>query len=261
EFGTFVSPRFAARASLGERWALRVAAGTGFFGPTPFVEEVEAIGLARLDLSSGLRAEQAVGGSIDLGGTVGSFELNATLFGSLLEDAVDLVGSAPGRVALANSAGTTRTGGVELLARYRAGPLHLTTTYTGLAATELPPAEATRRRVPYNPSHAIGVVGIWEREGRSRLGAELFFTGRQDTEDDPYRTTTPAYLIVGLLAEHRIGRFRLFLNLENLTDRRQSRYDSIVRPERAPDGRWTVNLWAPAEGRVVNGGIRWIVGS
>ena len=25
---------------------------------------------------------------------------------------------------------------------------------------------------------------------------------------------------------------------------------------RAPDGRWTVDAWAPLEGRVVNGGVR-----
>jgi hypothetical protein len=29
-----------------------------------------------------------------------------------------------------------------------------------------------------------------------------------------------------------------------------------VRPDRAVDGRWTVDAWAPLEGRNVNAGIR-----
>ena len=29
-----------------------------------------------------------------------------------------------------------------------------------------------------------------------------------------------------------------------------------VLPNRAPDGRWTVDAWAPTEGLVLNGGIR-----
>jgi outer membrane receptor for ferrienterochelin and colicins len=255
-YGTFVSPRMAARVSLGDEWALRLTGGTGFFGPTPFVEEVESLGLSRLNPLESLRAEQALGGSIDLGGTIGAVEVNATVFGSLLEHAAGLERTGTGQVSLVNSAGTTRTRGLELLARYEAGPLHFTATYTGLQATELPPGEIARRNVPYNPRHSAGLVGIWEREQRTRIGMELFFTGEQETEDDPFRSHTPEYVIVGLLAEHRIGRFRLFLNLENLTDRRQTRYGPIVRPEQSPEGRWTVELWAPPEGRVLNAGIR-----
>jgi outer membrane receptor for ferrienterochelin and colicins len=49
---------------------------------------------------------------------------------------------------------------------------------------------------------------------------------------------------------------RLFLNLENLTDVRQTRFDPLVLPVRAPDGRWTTDAWAPLDGRAVNGGVR-----
>ena len=56
--------------------------------------------------------------------------------------------------------------------------------------------------------------------------------------------------------ERRFGPVRLFLNLENLTDVRQQRWHSSLRPDRAPDGRWTVDAWAPLDGRVINGGLR-----
>jgi len=46
------------------------------------------------------------------------------------------------------------------------------------------------------------------------------------------------------------------VNSENLGNVRQTYYDPLVRPERHPDGRWTVGAWAPLDGRVINGGIR-----
>ena len=49
---------------------------------------------------------------------------------------------------------------------------------------------------------------------------------------------------------------RLFINGENLTGVRQTRWDPLLRPTRAADGRWTVDAWAPLEGRNINGGVR-----
>ena len=62
--------------------------------------------------------------------------------------------------------------------------------------------------------------------------------------------------IVGLLAEKRFGRLRVFVNAENITDVRQTRWDPLVRPTQGVDGRWTVDAWAPLDGRVFNGGVR-----
>ena len=59
-----------------------------------------------------------------------------------------------------------------------------------------------------------------------------------------------------MLAERRVGRFRLFVNAENITDVRQTRYDRLLRPGAGADGRWTVDAWAPLDGRVINGGVR-----
>ena len=62
--------------------------------------------------------------------------------------------------------------------------------------------------------------------------------------------------IVGALVEKRFERVRLFANAENLGNVRQTSYDPLVRPDRHPDGRWTVDAWAPLDGRVINGGVR-----
>ena len=48
----------------------------------------------------------------------------------------------------------------------------------------------------------------------------------------------------------------LFINAENLLDVRQTKHDPLIVPAARPDGRWTVDAWAPLDGRVINGGLR-----
>jgi iron complex outermembrane receptor protein len=118
------------------------------------------------------------------------------------------------------------------------------------------PNETGRNEVPLTPRHALGLVGMWEKEDSGRIGIEVFYTGRQQLDDNPYREQSEPYWILGILAERRIGPVRLFINGENLTNTRQTRYDRLVRPQQHRDGRWTVDAWAPLEGRVINGGVR-----
>ena len=48
----------------------------------------------------------------------------------------------------------------------------------------------------------------------------------------------------------------VFINGENLTNVQQTDWDPLLRPSRGVDGRWTVDAWAPLDGRVINGGVR-----
>ena len=100
------------------------------------------------------------------------------------------------------------------------------------------------------------MVAIWEVEEKGRIGFEVYYTGTQSLEDNPYRMESDPYFEVGLLGEIIRGRYGFFLNLENLLNVRQTRDDVLVRPNRTPDGRWTVDAWAPLEGFVANAGVR-----
>ena len=93
-------------------------------------------------------------------------------------------------------------------------------------------------------------------DGVGRIGFEAYYTGRQQLEDNVFRTESRPYVELGLLGEIVLGPVRLFVNAENLLNVRQTKYDPLVRPVRAPDGRWTVDAWAPLDGRTVNGGLR-----
>ena len=81
-------------------------------------------------------------------------------------------------------------------------------------------------------------------------------TGRQSLADNPFREESRPYLVLGLLGERRFGPVRAFVNLENLLDVRQTRWDPLVLPERSAEGRWTTDVWAPLDGRVINAGVR-----
>jgi hypothetical protein len=45
---------------------------------------------------------------------------------------------------------------------------------------------------------------------------------------------------------------------KNLSNVRQTRWDRLLLPNREIDGRWTVDVWAPPDGRVINGGTRFM---
>ena len=97
---------------------------------------------------------------------------------------------------------------------------------------------------------------MWEPEGKGRIGLEWYYTGAQRLEANPYRAESRPYMVVGALVERRIGRYRLFINAENLANVQQTDWDPLVRPTRGLDGRWTVDAWAPLDGRNINGGVR-----
>jgi iron complex outermembrane receptor protein len=254
EFGTQFSPRLSALYRPGN-WTVRGSLGGGFFAPTPFVDEIEAAGLSRLEPLGDLEAETARTASLDVGYADGPWEADVTLFGANIENATRLEDIAPDRVQLVNVDGTTRVRGSELLLRFKQNGFTVTGSYVFVDATEPDPAGG-RRRAPLTPRHTAGLVGMWEEHGKGRIGIEAYYTGRQDLDDNPYRTHSRPYLHLGILGEIVLGRVSLFANAENLLDVRQSRYDPLLLPQRAPSGQWTVDAWAPLEGFILNGGVR-----
>lgn len=258
-YGTRFSPRLSLLYRPGP-WTIRASGGRGFYAPTPFVEEIEAAGLSRLEPLGKLKPETATTGSLDIGYARGPIEANVTLFASDMNDTtrIEPVGPAAlaSRVQLINVPGQTRIRGTELLLRYRQNGFTVTGSYVYVDATEPDPDAAGRRTVPLTPKHSASVVAMWEEHDKGRLGFEVYYTGKQPLEDNPYRISGKPYFEIGLLGEIVVGKARLFLNAENLLGIRQTRFDSLLRPGRTPDGRWTVDAWAPLEGFTLNGGIR-----
>ena len=87
--GTLVSPRVSLLLTPAPAWTARVSVGGGAFAPTPFTEETDDSGLRRLAPLTGLKAERATA-SADVTWARGRVEVSATLFGSIVDDAVQL---------------------------------------------------------------------------------------------------------------------------------------------------------------------------
>ncbi len=122
-------------------------------------------------------------------------------------------------------------------------------------------ASCNREDVALNPRHSAALVATIEKEGHSRVGLEVYYTGAQRLERNPYRDEGRPYVIVGLLAERafetRAGIARVFVNFENITNVRQTRHDSLLLPSQSAGGRWTTDAWTDLQGFTVNGGVRW----
>lgn len=255
DFGTRLSPRLSLLFRP-DRWTVRASVGRGFYAPTPFVDAIDEAGLSRLEPLGPLKAEVADTASLDIGYAKGPFETNLTLFGSDIDNSLQLVDVATDRVRLVNAAGVTRTRGAEMTARYRWNDFIVRGSYVFVDAREPDPSGVGRRRVPQTPKHTAGLVAMWEQHGKGRIGLEAYYTGRQQLDDNPYRTCSKRYVELGALGEVTLGKVSLFINLENILNVRQTRYDPILLPARAPDGRWTTDAWAPTDGFVANGGVR-----
>ena len=251
EFGTFLSPRISGLARRGP-WSSRLSYGTGFFAPTPITEETEAAGLSRLTVSGPLKPERGKSASVDITRRSGPLSTTLTLFHSTVRDPVDV--ERTGGFVLRNLPAPTINAGIDALAVWKSEDFSFVANYTYVRSrqtTDEGPVD-----VPLTPRHSVGLDAAWEWERVGRLGVEWFYTGTQRLDANPYRTNSRPYSVFGVLATRRIGRALLFINGENLTDVRQTRWDPLTRPVRGVDGRWTVDGWAPLDGRNINGGVR-----
>ena len=255
EYGVLATPRISVLARPDGKWTIRSSVGTGAFTPTPFTEETDETGLARVRPLADLVAERAVGGSIDVTRKLGRVELTGTVFGSRVAHTLQSRDVSDSTVELFNAGDPTKTWGTELIARYRVEGFTAMATHAWTRSTEPDPDTAVRREVPLTAAHAASFNTIWEGED-GRFGIEVYYTGRQPLEDNPYRAEGRPYWLAGFFGERRFGRLRVFVNLENLFDVRQTKDDPLTLPSRLPDGRWTVDAWAPLDGRVVNAGLR-----
>ena len=79
-------------------------------------------------------------------------------------------------------------------------------------------------------------------------------------EENPYRPLSRPYVVVGLLGERafttRAGVARVFVNLENLGNVRQTKFDPLRLPARGEGGRWATDAWTELTGFTTNAGVR-----
>jgi iron complex outermembrane receptor protein len=205
----------------------------------------------------GVRPEDASSISTDVTWRKAPFEVTTTVFHSNIEGAQMFRKLADGPYAarIVNAETPTRTTGAEFIARYHQEDLDIIATHMYVRSSEVGEEGIGRRDVPLNPRHTASFDVLWESP-IGNLGFEVFYTGRQELEDDPYRIQGRPYTLYGLIFTRNVGRALLYINTEDLADVRQTRYDPLIRPAPLRDGRWATDAWAPLEGRSLNAGLR-----
>jgi outer membrane receptor for ferrienterochelin and colicins len=151
---------------------------------------------------------------------------------------------------VANRDGYTRTMGMEtnLKWSYRNFKWYQFYTYTDVSEVDL----GSDRPVLLTPKHRLGSVIMLEEHDSYRIGFETYITGSQELS---LGAKTDPYVILGLMAEKTWNKLSIFINFENFTDTRMKDSNplwsgSVTYPER------NTELYAPVDGRVVNGGIK-----
>ncbi len=265
-YGAFFTPRVSVKYSPAPELTIRAGGGTGFKAPTIFVEEAEEVGFRNVQPIGDAVTERAVSASFDvnwntlIAGDV-TLGVNAALYLSrlshtLLTNNDSLING--GMVVFRNATGPLLARGGELSVKTGFREFKLFLGYTFLYATREDSGAVSE--LTLNPRHSAGAVLFYESEEAGlKIGFETYWTGAQLLERNPYRSVSPAYVLNGLVAEKTLGALRLFVNFENIFDVRQTRWDPlVVGPPDAPDVR-TVPVYAPLEGRVINGGIRLVL--
>ncbi|HEX7020865.1 MAG TPA: TonB-dependent receptor, partial [Gemmatimonadaceae bacterium] len=264
QYGTICTPRVSLLGKAGDIVSIRASVGGGWFAPMALDDETEAIGLTRVTMPASLEPERARTASLDVTATRGPLQVNGTLFQNRVNRPVGLrrvAGDSTGAVELVNASGAMTTQGGELFAVYSLEPVIATAYYAVTHSREPSPDNGRPREVPFTPRQEAGVdVALEDDESGAYVAAEVFYTGVQSLEDNPYRARSRPYTTVGLLGAKRFGRGTVFLNLDNLTNVLQTRFDPIMRPMGSGPGEGgarTVAPWAPLEGRTANLGVRY----
>ncbi len=250
----FVLPRISVLVKWSNQWSSRIGGGIGYKTPTLFTEQTETIQYRGIEQLNGVRSERSYGGTADVNFRTAlddlQFSANQLFFYTMIDRPLVLALTNFGTQGFSNSEEKVHTAGFETNLRfiYRdALKLFLGYTFTDADAGYLPAGQ----RLPLVPKHKLNSALIYEKEGRIKLGLEGYFTGQQQLSDG---TITPSFKELGFMAEKIFEGFSVYINFENFTDTRQSRYKNVVNgPHQFPA---FDEIWTHTEGFVFNGGVK-----
>ena len=255
QYGFELLPRLSAMFRVTPQLTARIGGGFGYKTPTIFTEEAERRQFQNIlpIVEQNMKHERSVGVNWDINyrtnfGDLG-FSVNHLFFYTRLNNPLVLVGGPGFRFQYQNSTGHLDTRGMETNLRLTYGDFKLFVGYTYTDAnTHFGNA---KEWLPLTAKHRLNNVLMYEIEDKLKIGLEAYHFSRQRLSDGSFGKP---YWITGFMAEKIWERFSLFINFENFTNTRQTKFDSIFTGTiEAPVFR---DIYAPVEGFVVNGGVK-----
>lgn len=256
EFGLFVLPRFSLMTNFNPQWTARLGGGLGYKTPTVFTEDAERVqfrNVRPLDIDN-TTAERSIGANLDVNYRNSIFETidftgNVLFFYTKVQDPVVLMNTFPYTLEYLQPSGYIDTKGIETNFTFGYNDFKLFTGYTFADVNRHYSGITTQ--MPLVATHRLNNVLMYEVEEKWKIGLEGYYFGTQQLTDG---RVGEQYWIFGLMMERLWENFSLFLNFENFTDTRQTRFDSIYTGSRSNPQ--FDDIYAPVDGFVVNGGIK-----
>jgi len=256
DYGFTLLPRISALFNLSPNFTSRLGGGLGYKTPNIFTEETERMQFQNvLPVSKDTnKLEKSYGLNFDLNYRLKISEefnigINQLFFFTRINNPLELENFTPRVYRLVNAPGYIDTKGWETNIRltYHDFKWYIGYTFTNAHLKQ-------RNKIIENPLTArnrLNNVLVYEIEDKLKVGFEAYYYGWQPLTDGTWGNP---FWTFGLMAEKIWTRFSLFINFENFTDTRQTRFDSIYTGTIThPIFR---DIYAPLDGFVTNGGIK-----
>ncbi len=256
-YGFFFLPRVSALYKINQHFSTRLGGGLGYKAPTVFTEDAERVqfrNVLPIDVA-GTKAERSYGANFDLNYRTGlfndwvGFSINQLFFYTRIQSPILLTALKSGDLQYEQPQGDLNTKGLETNIKVSYGDFKLFLGYTFADVSQH--TGGTVSTYPLVSKHRLNNVLMYELEDEWKIGAEAYYFSPQRLNDGK---AGKAYWTMGLMAEKIWESFSLFVNFENLTDTRQTRFDTIYTGSlTSPVFR---DIYAPLDGFIINGGIK-----
>lgn len=251
-------PRVSALFKWTKKLTTRIGGGLGYRNPSIFNQEAELLGYRNvMPINRSLtKAENSYGGNVDIGyktkvGEKCFINFNQMFFYTQLDNPLVLkdTSGTSGVYHFVNANGITESYGAETFFKFGFYDFVLFVGYTYTHVTNQFDGNSTYMTL--TPKHSLKGDLLYAIPGKWRIGADYEYKSGQLLSTG---ATSRSFWTFGVVVEYTWKNFTFFGNVENYTNVRQTRYESLVStPYGTPQ---FTDVWAPLDGIVFNGGLK-----
>lgn len=254
----FVLPRISAVYKFTNKFSARIGGGLGYKLPTIFTEDAEENAFKNIQPLNfqKVKPEKSIGVNFDFNYRTSlfdkiTFSINQMFFYTRLNQPLTLSNTilTNGNYEFENENGFLESKGFETNIKLRYKDVGFYCGYTFIDANRH--FNKIKLINPLTAKSRIYLTLNYEFEEKLRIGYECFYTGLQHLSNGQ---TRPDYWVMGISVEYRFKHISLFLNTENFTDTRQTRYETIYTG--TLQNPLFKEIWAPTDGFIYNGGFK-----
>ncbi|APY00910.1 TonB-dependent receptor [Lacinutrix venerupis] len=254
DFGFFPLPRVSLLYKNTTGFSSRIGGGLGYKIPDIFTEEAEFVNFENVLAidKNALKAERSYGVNLDfnyqtrLFETIG-FSVNQLFYLTAINNGLLLNNTDNGFFKYENATDEILSKGAETNIKFTYKDFRWFLNYAFID-TKLNYLAGNPQK-PLTAKHNAGSILMYESD-KWRIGYETFYTGKQFLSNG---TETTDFVTMGLLAMRNFKFGSVFVNFENFTDRRQSRFTPLVLPPH--ENPEFPEIYAPTDGFIFSVGV------